>query len=278
MDSRPPLLLVLAILGGIPGCDRSGPLASGARSADEPVGSGELQAGGRLGTTITSAGDFDADGFHDLIVSDELRSSGGASRGEPPRYLSSRDGAIPAVHRPQIDFDGDGVVDYLAATLDEHAGIYSGKTHEPLRVFPEQRPFGYLEGFGSSLSWAGDVNGDGVLDVAVGCSELGIDRGDEYYVALFSGKDASMLRVLDSGRMHTVVGEGADLDRDGIPDLPVGLPEAEMVVVLSGSALRDPNTSREVSSGDWPVLWRLRRSRFAPGTPFGELPSPPTPR
>lgn len=240
------------------------------------------KAGYRLGTSVRSGADFDGDGLHDLIVGAEHRSSDGILCGISLRYYSSRDGRVlPGIPRgtrfPHVDFDSDGVADYLAANLDESAGIYSGRTHKALRVFPEQRPFGYLEGFGASVTWAGDVDGDGVLDVAVGCSESE-DTGDEYYVALFSGKDAAVLRVLDSDNKYTVVGEGADFDRDGIPDLPVGLPEQETVVVLMGCDLRGPTPSKVVKRGDWPVLRTLRRVQFAPSGPPDALPTVPTPR
>ena len=51
----------------------------------------------------------------------------------------------------------------------------------------------------------------------------------------------------------TVVGEGGDFDADGIPDVPVGMPELDTVVIVSGR-----QAGARLSRGRWAVVRTLR--------------------
>jgi hypothetical protein len=220
----------------------------------------------RLGTVVRSGADLDGDGIQDVIADPEPRYEIGSTSGVTLRCFSSRDGRVlPGIPKNTsflgTDLDGDGVIDTLASRLDVEAYVVSGKNHQILRVFPEQRPGGYMEGFGASVAWLGDVDRDGVPDVAVGCAET-IDSGDQYYVTVFSGRDARVIRVLDADNTMTVVGEGGDFNGDGIPDLPVGLPEQDTVVVLDGRVLGAGARWSDVRRADWQVLLTLRRAQY----------------
>jgi hypothetical protein len=231
----------------------------------------------RLGSVVRSGADLDGDGLHDVIASPEPRYEVGATSGENFRGFSSRNGAaisaIPTgVAWKGVDLDHDGVDERLASQVDVEAYVVSSRNEQPIRVFPAQRPGGYAEGFGASVAWAGDVDRDGMIDVAVGCFEW-IDSGDDYYVTIFSGRDAHVIRLLDAGNRMAVVGEAGDFDLDGIPDLPVGLPELDSVVVLDGSRLGPRGEAVHVRSGEWPVLRSFRRDHY----PISDAPALPTP-
>src|ERR1043166_7529105 len=77
-------------------------------------------------------------------------------------------------------------------------------------------------GFGESVTGIGDVNGDGIADVAVGAP--GADRA-----YIISGATRAVLRTLadPNGTGHRfgfAVANAGDLNGDGIDDLAVGAP------------------------------------------------------
>lgn len=89
------------------------------------------------------------------------------------------------------DVNHDGIADVIAgAPGSSRAYVYSGRDG---RLLLTLAPDSANEGFGGSVSGAGDQNGDGFADVIVGASGAGQGAGRAY---LFSGKDGSRLRIL----------------------------------------------------------------------------------
>lgn len=90
-----------------------------------------------------------------------------------------------------------------------------------LRV-PEREPL--ADQFGTSIAFAGDINGDGRGDVIAGAIRRGAEGPG--YAALISGADGSVLRTLVGGTPGTYFGiavaGGADLTGNGNPDVLVG--------------------------------------------------------
>lgn len=126
------------------------------------------------------------------------------------------------------DIDGDGTPDIYASDWSNEARgpstgriyIYSGRSGKPLYALTgESRG----DGFGTSRSTAGDVDGDGRSDLIVGAWQYGnvVVGGGRAY--LYSGKDARLLatftcRVPGDTFGFDAVGLG-DVDHDGIDDL-----------------------------------------------------------
>ncbi len=88
------------------------------------------------------------------------------------------------------------------------------------------QPVPYVDSFGSSFAGVGDVNGDGVPDVAVGAATTNVGSlvsAGRLYV--FSGADGSTLFTLDGTIAHealaNVVEAVGDMDRDGHADILV---------------------------------------------------------
>jgi hypothetical protein len=126
------------------------------------------------------------------------------------------------------DLDGDGAADIYASDWSNAAKgpstgrvyVYSGKTGAPLLTLTGETAG---EGFGTSPSVAGDVDGDGRPDLIVGAWQYGgaaISGGRAY---LYSGRDGKLLKTLTSRAPGDTFGFDAvglgDVDGDGMVDL-----------------------------------------------------------
>lgn len=129
------------------------------------------------------------------------------------------------------DVDGDGGEDFVT-TGGEPGGrgvayLISGRTGREIR-----RVFGALPGDGIGLGCAGcdDLDGDGIADFAVG-SGGHRSRG---VVRVFSSATGQPIYDYTSGRTHFATGFGSsiradvDVDQDGIDDIVVADPEADL--------------------------------------------------
>jgi hypothetical protein len=139
------------------------------------------------------------------------------------------------------DTDGDGVADLIVGAPDVGAStgaayLYSGKTGARLFTFTPDLTGGH---FGVSVSAAGDVDGDGTPDVAVGAPDVRSRTGAVY---LYSGRNGALIRRLDGAAAGNEFGFAPapipDTNADGRPDLLVGAPGANSgtgaAYVLSG--------------------------------------------
>ncbi len=135
------------------------------------------------------------------------------------------------------DIDGDGVTDlfvgqpsYSSSAGDDTGRVWlvSGKTREVIYSIdpPEPQPGAK---FGFFVSALGDVDGDGMTDIAVGTDSQDVGGHEDQGAAwVFSGADASPLYRLANpkpqadGRFGSRIGRAGDVTRDGIPDVIVG--------------------------------------------------------
>lgn len=196
-----------------------------------------------FGGSVSDAGDINNDGYADIIVGIPGNDNDGAESGSV-QVFSGIDGSI------LYTFNGDSAGDQLGRSVssvgdinkdgyadlvvgvpgDDHNGnasgsarIFSGVDGAILYTF-----YGDSVGdlFGSSVSGAGDVNGDTYADLVVGTyydDSNGVDAGS---AQIFSGVDGSILYTLygDSAGDHfgiSVSGAG-DVNQDGYADVIVG--------------------------------------------------------
>ena len=266
-----PLLVPLALAASARAQTTSYALAGGA-------------AGQGFGARLASAGDADGDGYDDLLVGMPDASPAGTDSGRVSLYSgrtralirtwsgiapNQRLGASVAVVG---DVDGDGRPEVLAGSPGAiqngvvlgQAQLYSGATGAVLRTFWGATAGG---GFGSAVSPAGDIDLDGVPDLAVG--EPGMDVHDEFLGV--DHLDVGVVRFYlgDSGALYEQQFGTAAGDRFGSAICEAPYPSAAGVLVGApgyGSDDRGAAIRFEVLD-PWGtlVVWQ----GLAPGGAFG---------
>jgi hypothetical protein len=211
-------------------------------------------AGEAFGTATDLAGDLDGDGQRDFVI--------GARHGDPKR--NGRAYAISSATGQELwrflapktgedlgsffvagleDIDGDGTADVYAADYADRtngqgtgkAFVLSGADGTPIYTWTGYRN---KEGVGPGRE-AGDVDGDGVQDVAVGHYTSSDGDRTAGKVVIFSGATGDALRTITSTTRREnlgfdTVGLG-DVDGDGLPDLLVSAANGQAVYVIAGT-------------------------------------------
>ena len=169
-----------------------------------------------------------------------------------------------AVGVPYPDLAGEG------GSADGQVEVLSGADGRHLRTLRAPRPQAFAF-FGSALARLGDVNDDGIADLAVGVPYQDV-AGMEYagQVEVLSGADGRHLRTLRAPRPQAEAYFGwalarlGDVTDDGIPDLAVGVPTRISQAGACGQV--------EVFSGaDGRHLRTLRASRPQADAYFGSV-------
>ncbi len=199
--------------------------------------------GDELGRTAVGLDDLDGDGVPDLAV--------GAPSGNFVRLVSGTDGHELATLRGQADgdrfgvslartgdLDGDGIDEFMVgADQSRNAGVgyvrvFNGATREVLHGFQGARA---KSNFGGTVAGLGDVDGDGIDDVAVGSGTLDLYRSMAEFtgVKVYSGATGEPL--LDLPRPAAFLADAGDIDDDGHGDLLVGQPTDDSAAIGAGS-------------------------------------------
>jgi len=174
--------------------------------------SGKLTSGDRFGSALANLGDLESDGVTDLAVGVPLDDSGGDDRG-----------AVWVLF-----MDDNGRVD-IEQKISANNGGFNGNLDDG-------------DQFGDALAAIGDLDSDGVFDLAVGVpgdDAGGPDRGGVWI--LFLDSDGTVLdsvkiavnrggfdgKLDDNDRFGSAIAGIGDLNGDGITDLAVGAPQTD---------------------------------------------------
>ena len=198
-----------------------------------------------FGTSLASA-DFDSDGTKDLVVSAPDDGTGSISivylnsDGEQKdlsmmdlSMFNNLDSFMFGAALAAGDFDGNGVPDLAIGAPGEDNG--AGKVHvtylnsdgtvnSPVSI---ANPNTAADAFGTSLA-AGDFDGDGALDLAIGAPGENNGAGKVYVAYLNSnGTVKSLVSIANSNTAADAFGTSlaaGDFDGDGVLDLVIGAP------------------------------------------------------
>ena len=199
-------------------------------------------AGDQFGISVASAGDVDNDGFNDLIVGAYLNDAGGSDAGRAYVFSGQTGDTIYTFAGEAAgdwfgssvasagDVDNDGFDDLIVgarfaggAYNPGRAYVFSGQTSDTLYVFTGETDF---DGFGTSVSGAGDVNKDGYDDVIIGANTYGFGGVFPGRAYVFSGKTGNTIYEFpgqtNGDRFGSSVASAGDVNNDGFEDLIVG--------------------------------------------------------
>lgn len=218
---------------------------------------------------LATLGDLDGDSVPDIAVGETANADGrvwilllnaDGSVKEEKRIYDGENGFVgPVANFASFgeglgaigDLDGDGVIDLaVGAPRDAGGQVWILFMNSDGTVKTEQKIAANTGGFtgqldnddffGRSVTGIGDLDGDGVLDLAVGAArddDGGNDRGAVWILFLnpdgtvksqqkISSNAGGFLGQLDNeDRFGTAVAGLGDLDDDGVPDIAIGAPE-----------------------------------------------------
>lgn len=207
---------------------------------------------------VASAGDVNGDGFFDVMVSFQPRDSlghqavglyfGGTGLGfdaVPDIELAApmEDSNFGSAIAGAGDVDGDGFGDVIVGSHGlSRSYIYIGGP-DGLKPAPYLTLAGKARtNFGLAVASAGDMNGDGFGDVAVGTSDYSNDPGTVYIYMGGSGKmlngsaDVAFHRPANGDGFGPVLGSSGDVNGDGFSDLTIAAPQDDAVFVFFGKS------------------------------------------
>ena len=178
----------------------------------------ELQClvGNTLGDThgwsVSGVGDINGDGHDDVVV------------------------GAPGV--------GTGSMDWTGAAI-----VYCGLTGTEILTIEGEASMDF---FGFSVAGPGDLNGDGIPDIAVGAYRCDAGAVDAGKVSAYSGSDGALLYQVSGDAAGDLLGHDlaslGDVNGDGVSDLAIGVPG-------SNSNGNDAGLARVISGANGAVLF-----------------------
>lgn len=239
---------------------------------------GALDSGDQFGSSVATLGDLDGDGITDISVGACFDDDGGTNAGavwilflnsngtvKARQKISATSGGLAGIISGDVfgcrsqaglgDLDGDGAEDLAVSYfpflpsgkgavqilfLNSNGTVKAQQTIAP-GVGGFVGPVGSSDRFGAGLGNMGDLDGDGVTDIAVG--DFGDGDGETpgrgAAWILFLNADGTVKAeqkisqlaggfqgaLADNDRFGDTVASAGDLNGDGLPELAVGAPQ-----------------------------------------------------
>jgi hypothetical protein len=260
------------------------------RASGVPNVSAELrgtQAGSQFGSAVAGAGDVNADGYADILVGapffdDAGRVDSGQVQlffGGPGAVFDTAPDATIAPTAAQSlfgaslagagDVNADGFSDILIGVPNasvgqtgEGAGLLflggAGAFNTTADAAFESNQAG--AGLGAAVVGAGDVNGDGFSDVALGAPFFDSGQTNEGGVFVFHGGtavDTTVDRIVETNVAGALLGSAiasGDTNGDGYSDLAIGAPlEADYAINEFGKVWITIGSATGLGAEDYPV-------------------------
>lgn len=210
-----------------------------------------------FGVDFAEAGDFDGDGFPDVVlVSSTFQSAPhgtvvylyrgsatGPSDATRTVLMTPPEGTCARVSPTPADFDGDGLPDVAVGVDGCNAPIgagtitvfYGGGTRQTTVAPPPN-----FEGFGYVHKSGGDVNGDGYDNLAASMEIADVDTGAAIFwgspVGLTQADETTFAVVTNPDKRSAFGLAVSDLDGDGRDDVSVAPIDATPITVFSASS------------------------------------------
>ena len=201
-----------------------------------------------FGIDLAPAGDIDADGVADFCVGANDTGPGnvyiysGKSVSVLYSFSESKIDTNMFVGRGLGDLDGDGYGDFgIGAYRGGPNGegeftVYSGASGSVLWSVTGE---GYAYGFGGGASSLGDIDGDGIPDVAISSTAYSKSIIGAGRVYVYSGSNGALRWTYDGTFNNEQLGKlpangRIDLSQDGFADIIIGSPRRNSCFVYSG--------------------------------------------
>ncbi len=226
-----------------------------------------VSIGDRFGSSIANIGDLNGDGISDIAVGAQNDDAGGVDRGAIHVMFMNRNGSVSntieinnnTINGPALsdddrfgssianigDLNGDGVDDIAVGANADRGAIHvmfmnrNGSVSNTIEINNNTINGPALsddDRFGSSIANIGDLNGDGVDDIAVGAYST-VSSGDNFgsIHVMFMNRNGSVSNTIeinnntingpalsDGDRFGSSIANIGDLNGDGVDDIAVG--------------------------------------------------------
>jgi len=213
----------------------------------------------QFGTSVSDAGDVNADGYSDVIVGAPNNDFGGGNDGRAYVYFGGpvmnniadillNEGLGNDLFGTSVssagDVNGDGYGDLIigAHNFDSKGAAYIYFGGETITNNPDVFISGFqtFDKLGYSVSSAGDVNKDGFSDILVGAYGYpnGFNKGRTYLylggIIMDENADATFTGEWNNDAFGYSVSDAGDVNKDGYSDIIIGAPYNDPVETNAG--------------------------------------------